>query len=129
MGGGSVIDVGKGASLLATNPGSISDYEVPSADEVMAEPIGNHTFPLVTIPTTAGTGSEVDYWAVITDEEREFKMAIGQPPLYPGGPYLGAEISLIDPALTASLPPRQTAATGFDAFSHALENHVSTACP
>jgi alcohol dehydrogenase class IV len=129
VGGGSVVDVGKGASLLATNPGSIADYEVASADDVMAEPIGNQTFPLVTIPTTAGTGSEVDYWAVITDEEREFKMAIGQPPLYPGGPYLGAEVSLIDPLLTASLPARQTAATGFDAFSHALENHVSTVCP
>jgi alcohol dehydrogenase class IV len=129
VGGGSVIDVAKGASLLATNPGSVSHYEVTSADDVMGEPVGNHTFPLVTIPTTAGTGSEVDYWAVITDEEREFKMAIGQPPLYPGGPYLGAEISLIDPVLTASLPPRQTAATGFDAFSHALENYVSTVRP
>ncbi|QRV17840.1 iron-containing alcohol dehydrogenase (plasmid) [Haloterrigena salifodinae] len=129
VGGGSSIDVGKGASLMATNPGEISDYEVTSAEEVMEEPIENHPLPLVTVPTTAGTGSEVDYWAVITDEEREFKMALGQSPLYPGGPYLGAEISLVDPALTETLPPRQTAATGFDAFSHALENHVSSARP
>lgn len=129
IGGGSSIDVGKGASLMATNPGEIADYEVTSAEEVMEEPIENHPLPLVTVPTTAGTGSEVDYWAVITDEEREFKMALGQSPLYPGGPYLGAEISLVDPALTETLPPRQTAATGFDAFSHALENHVSSARP
>ncbi|SEW30629.1 iron-containing alcohol dehydrogenase [Natrinema salifodinae] len=129
VGGGSSIDVGKGASLMATNPGELVDYEVTSTEEVMEEPIENHPLPLVTVPTTAGTGSEVDYWAVVTDEEREFKMALGQSPLYPGGPYLGAEISLVDPALTATLPPRQTAATGFDAFSHALENHVSAACP
>ena len=129
VGGGSSLDTGKGASLMATNPGEVADYEVTSAEEVMEEPIENHPLPLVTVPTTAGTGSEVDYWAVITDEDREFKMALGQSPLYPGGPYLGAEISLVDPALTASLPPRQTAATGFDAFSHALENHVADGCP
>ncbi len=129
IGGGSSMDTGKGVSLMATNPGEVADYEVTSAEEVMEEPIENHPYPLVTIPTTAGTGSEVDYWAVITDEEREFKMALGQSPLCPNGPYLGAEISLVDPALTATLPPRQTAATGFDAFSHALENYVSVGCP
>lgn len=129
IGGGSSIDVGKGASLMATNSGEIADYEVTSTEEVMEGRIETDPLPLVTVPTTAGTGSEVDYWAVITSEEREFKMAIGQSPLYPEGPYLGAEIALVDPALTASLPPRQTAATGFDAFSHALENHVSAACP
>ncbi|MDG5759893.1 iron-containing alcohol dehydrogenase [Natronococcus sp. A-GB1] len=129
VGGGSSIDVGKGASLMATNPGSVADYEVTSAADVSEAPIENHPLPLATVPTTAGTGSEVDYWAVITDEDREFKMALGQSPQYPGGPYLGAELSVVDPALTESLPPRQTAATGFDAFSHALENHVSAACP
>ncbi|MDR5672193.1 Alcohol dehydrogenase, class IV [Halalkaliarchaeum sp. AArc-CO] len=129
VGGGSVMDVGKGATLMATNSGEVADYEVKSAEDVMEAPIETEPLPLVTVPTTAGTGSEVDYWAVITDEERDFKMAMGQPPLYPDGPYLGAEIALVDPELTASLPPRQTAATGFDAFSHALENHVSSARP
>lgn len=129
VGGGSVMDVGKGASLMRTNPGAVADYEVKSSEDVMEAPIQTEPLPLVTVPTTAGTGSEVDYWAVITDEERDFKMALGQPPLYPDGPYLGAEIALVDPELTASLPPRQTAATGFDAFSHALENHVSSARP
>lgn len=129
VGGGSSIDTAKCAALMTTNPGSIVDYEVTSAAEVAEGPIETAPLPLVTVPTTAGTGSEVDYWAVITDEEREFKMAIGQSPLYPGGPYLGAEASIVDPELTRSLPPGQTAATGFDAFSHALENHVSSACP
>jgi alcohol dehydrogenase class IV len=129
VGGGSVIDTAKCATLMTTNDGELEEYEVSTPEEVTAGNIDTHTHPLVTIPTTAGTGSEVDYWAVITSEEREFKMAIGQPPLYPNGPYLGAEISLVDPELTASLPPRQTAATGFDAFSHALENHVAAGAP
>jgi choline dehydrogenase len=129
VGGGSVIDTAKSATLLKTNSGNISEYEVNTPDDVTAGKVENHTHPLITIPTTAGTGSEVDYWAVITAQDREFKMAIGQPPLYPGGPYLGADVSLVDPELTASLPPRQTAATGFDAFSHALENHVAAGAP
>ncbi len=129
VGGGSVIDTAKCATLLKTNSGELSDYEVNVPEDVTAGSIENHTHPLITIPTTAGTGSEVDYWAVITAPDRAFKMAIGQPPLYPGGPYLGADVSLVDPELTASLPPRQTAATGFDAFSHALENHVAAGAP
>ena len=129
VGGGSVIDTAKCATLLKTNSGDLSAYEVNDPEDVTAGNIENHTHPLITIPTTAGTGSEVDYWAVITAPDRQFKMAIGQPPLSPGGPYLGADVSLVDPELTASLPPRQTAATGFDAFSHALENHVAAGAP
>jgi len=129
VGGGSVIDTAKCAALLVTNDGDLPEYEVNVPADVTAGKVQNHTHPLVTVPTTAGTGSEVDYWAVITAEERDFKMAIGQPPLFPGGPYLGADVSLVDPELTRSLPPRQTAATGFDAFSHALENHVAAGAP
>lgn len=129
VGGGSVIDTAKCAALLATNDGPLQKYEVNVPSDVTAGTIGEHPIPLVTIPTTAGTGSEVDFWAVITDEDRAFKMAIGQPPLVPGGPYLGADVSIVDPELTVSLPPRQTAATGFDAFSHALENHVAAGAP
>lgn len=117
VGGGSSMDTGKGAALLATNPGGIGDYETKA--------IENHLLPLITVPTTAGTGSEVDYWAVITDTDRNFKMALGQAPPYPGGPYLGASAALVDPLLTLTLPPRQTASTGFDAFSHALETCVA----
>jgi len=77
--------------------------------------------PLVAIPTTAGTGSEMDGWAAITDTERRFKMVIGDPDA------LAPTFSLIDPALTLTLPPHLTAETGMDAFIHALEAHVSTA--
>lgn len=129
VGGGSVIDTAKCACLLATNDGPLEQYEVNVPADVTAGTIETPIHPLVTVPTTAGTGSEVDFWAVITHEGRDFKMAIGQPPLHPGGPYLGAQVSLVDPELTASLPPRQTAATGFDAFSHALENHVAAGAP
>ena len=129
VGGGSVIDTGKCASLLVTNGGELPEYEVKTPEDVNAGKIEHEPHPLITIPTTAGTGSEVDYWAVITEEDRNFKMAIGQPPLSPNGPYLGADVSLVDPELTASLPPRQTAATGFDAFSHGLENHVAKEAP
>jgi alcohol dehydrogenase class IV len=127
VGGGSSMDVAKTSAMMATNPGEVVDYEVKSAEDVMEGPIENHPVPLITVPTTAGTGSEVDFWSVITDPDSAFKMALGQSPLYPGGPYLGATVSLVDPELTATLPPRQTAATGFDALSHALENHVSSA--
>lgn len=129
LGGGSSLDVAKTAAMIATNQGEIADYEVKTPDDVAKGMIEDHPLPLITIPTTAGTGSEVDFWAVITDPDRDFKMALGQSPLRPDGPYLGATAALVDPAMTESLPPRQTAATGFDALSHALENFVSDTCP
>lgn len=113
IGGGSSMDTAKSAALLSTNPGTIRDYET--------NPIKNHLLPLVTIPTTAGTGSEVDFWAVVTDTERKFKMALGQAPPYPGGPYLGAVVALVDPLLTKTLPSKLTASTGIDALSHVIE--------
>jgi len=71
--------------------------------------------PLVTVPTTAGTGSEVTLWAVITDHERGIKFNVG------GTPLIGAHVALVDPALTLGLPPAITAATGMDALSHGIE--------
>jgi len=129
VGGGSSMDTGKGVALLATNPGRIKDYEIRSMEDLAKGKIKNHIAPLITIPTTAGTGSEIDFWAVITDTERKFKMCLGQAPLYPGGPYLGAVYALVDPLLTLTLPPLQTAATGIDALSHAIETYVSKGSP
>ena len=71
--------------------------------------------PLVAIPTTAGTGSEVTLWAVITDHERKIKFNVG------GTPLIGAHVALVDPELMLGLPPAVTAATGMDALSHAIE--------
>jgi choline dehydrogenase len=70
---------------------------------------------MVAIPTTAGTGSEVTLWAVITDHDRKIKFNVG------GTPLIGAHVALIDPELMLGLPPAVTAATGMDALSHAIE--------
>ncbi|MBS7656093.1 iron-containing alcohol dehydrogenase [Candidatus Bathyarchaeota archaeon] len=123
LGGGSVIDTAKGISLLTTNPGSIREYEVRSPEDFGK--IKNYTTPLITIPTTSGTGSEANFWAIITNTEKWNKMAIGGPPSYPGGPCIAAKIAILDPLLTKSLPPKQTAVTGIDALTHAIEAYTA----
>ena len=78
-------------------------------------PITKRLPPLVAIPTTAGTGSEVTLWAVITDHDRQIKFNVG------GTPLIGAHAAVIDPELMLGLPPAVTAATGLDALSHGIE--------
>lgn len=125
IGGGSSIDTGKIASVLATNPGGIKDFELRTFEDFQLEKIKNHPLPLIAIPTTAGTGSEADFWAVATDSKLKYKMEFGQAPSYPGQPYCGPAISLLDPLLTLSLPPGQTVSTGIDAFYHAYETFTA----
>jgi alcohol dehydrogenase len=74
---------------------------------------------MIAVPTTAGTGSEVTAFAVIRDEDADLKVSFASPFLVPS-------VAVLDPALTASLPPRLTAATGMDALSHAIETYVAT---
>jgi alcohol dehydrogenase class IV len=124
VGGGSAMDSAKVATMLARNPGKPKDYAQWAGQSPKV--FDNHPLPLVTIPTTAGTGSEVDFWAGITDSTEMRKMDLGQSPLYPGGPYLGATIAIIDPLLTLTLPRKQTAATGMDALLHAIGAYVSS---
>lgn len=109
LGGGSSIDTAKGAGIEVAHGGSILDYEYGN------KPITRRIPPLVTVPTTAGTGSEVTLWAVITDHSRGIKFNAG------GTPLIGAHAALIDPELTLGLPPAITAATGMDALSHGIE--------
>jgi choline dehydrogenase len=109
LGGGSSMDTAKGVGVEVANGGSILDYEYGKTPVVSRIP------PLVTVPTTAGTGSEVTLWAVITDHERGIKFNVG------GTPLIGAHVALVDPALTLGLPPAITAATGMDALSHGIE--------
>jgi choline dehydrogenase len=109
LGGGSSMDTAKGVGVEITGGGSIADYEYGKA------PITRRVPPLVTIPTTAGTGSEVTLWAVITDHERKIKFNVG------GTPLIGAHVALVDPALMVGLPRAITAATGMDALSHGIE--------
>ncbi|HEY7345175.1 MAG TPA: iron-containing alcohol dehydrogenase [Gaiella sp.] len=109
LGGGSSLDTAKSIGVVARHGGSIAQYEWGR------DPIEQRIPPLVAIPTTAGTGSEVTLWAVITDHERQLKFNVG------GTPLIGAHVALIDPELMVGLPPAVTAATGMDALSHAVE--------
>ncbi|MFQ5576652.1 MAG: iron-containing alcohol dehydrogenase [Anaerolineae bacterium] len=110
LGGGSPMDTAKSIGVVAANGGSILDYEW--ADP---QPIQKRIPPTICIPTTAGTGSEVTLWAVITDPQRKIKFNVG------GTPRIGAWLALIDPELTFDLPPHVTAGTGMDALAHAIE--------
>ena len=109
LGGGSSIDTAKGVGVEITGGGSIADYEYGKT------PISRRVPPLVTVPTTAGTGSEVTLWAVITDYGRRIKFNVG------GTPLIAAHVAIIDPALMVELPTAITAATGMDALSHGIE--------
>lgn len=107
IGGGSPIDAAKAIAGLAPNGGSAQDWEAPRTFELPP-------LPLIAVPTTAGTGSEVTRSAVITDTARHVKMSLRDIRLAP-------RIALVDPALTYSLPPATTAATGMDVLTHAVE--------
>lgn len=110
LGGGSSMDTAKSIGVVVTNGGSILDYEWANP-----QPIKQRIPPTICIPTTAGTGSEVTLWAVITDPNRKIKFNVG------GTPLIGAWLALIDPELTLALPPAVTAGTGMDALAHAIE--------
>ncbi|GIK41313.1 MAG: alcohol dehydrogenase [Chloroflexota bacterium] len=110
LGGGSAMDTAKSIGVVAANGGSILDYEWASP-----QPIQCRIPPTLCVPTTAGTGSEVTLWAVITDPQRKIKFNVG------GTPLIGAWEALIDPELTFDLPPAVTAGTGMDALAHAIE--------
>ena len=109
IGGGSSIDAAKGIGVVAVHGGSIVQYEWGK------DPIHSRIPPLVAVPTTAGTGSEVTLWAVITDPDRKIKFNVG------GTPNIAAWVALIDPVLSVNLPAGVTAGTGMDALTHAVE--------
>ncbi|GAE35121.1 iron-containing alcohol dehydrogenase [Halalkalibacter akibai] len=112
LGGGSCIDTAKAVAVLATNGRDISDY-MNLKTLATVKPL-----PLITIPTTAGTGSEATDVTVITNTSNDVKMMIKQPAFMP-------EIAIVDPVLTISSPKNTTAATGIDALTHALEAYIS----
>jgi alcohol dehydrogenase class IV len=115
VGGGSPLDCGKLIALRATHDRPLADYD-DAADG--GRFIGPNVAPVVTIPTTAGTGSEVGRSGVVTLAATGRKTVIFSP-------HLLARAALLDPELTRSMPPRVTAATGFDALTHCLEAFVS----
>jgi alcohol dehydrogenase class IV len=113
VGGGSSIDTAKAIAIMANNKGNILDYEG----------VGNIQkpgLPLIVIPTTAGTGSEVTASTIITNSQTQFKTAIISPYLFP-------QLALLDAEITRKLPADITASTGMDALTHAIESYLSKA--
>ena len=109
IGGGSALDIAKATAIMAANPGTFEDY------------IGfgkvKRRSKLILSPTTAGTGSEVSAFIVITSKEGEKTLTVGQ--------EVSPDVSIIDPTLTLTMPAKVTASTGFDALSHAVESILS----
>ena len=111
VGGGSALDTAKAIAVMVTNKGTIEDYKGLNN-------IPEKGVPLIAIPTTAGTGSEVTVYTIITDTKTDVKMLIGSPFVMP-------QVAIVDPLLTLSCPRGLTAAVGIDALTHAIEAYVS----
>lgn len=111
VGGGSSIDVAKAASILVTNSGSIKEY-------LGVNLVPNPGIPVIAVPTTAGTGSEVTPIAILSDVDEQLKKGVVSP-------YLLPRVAIVDPELTVTMPPHITAATGMDALTHAVEAYIS----
>lgn len=115
FGGGSVLDAAKAMAALMTNSGDLMDYL-----EVIGKgnKIGNPAAPMIALPTTAGTGTEVTRNAVISSAENQVKVSMRSPKMIP-------TIAIVDPELTYSMPPSLTASTGMDALTQVIEAYVS----
>lgn len=115
FGGGSVIDAGKAIAALITNDAPLRDYL-----EVVGKgtPLTKRAVPFVAVPTTAGTGAEVTRNAVLLVEDARLKVSLRSALMIP-------TVAIVDPELTYSLPPRETAATGLDALTQCIEPFVS----
>jgi len=111
VGGGSSLDVAKGIAIMAKNKGKILDY-------AGTDLVPQRGLPRILLPTTAGTASEVTRTIVIMDEKRTLKMAVHSN-------YALADVAIVDPLLTLSMPPKVTADTGVDALVHAIETYVA----
>ena len=119
VGGGSSMDTAKAIGILVNNGGSITDYDFGTeTDFTQVKAVSNLIPPLIAIPTTSGTGAEVSAWAVVTNTKDNYKF-------FPGGWQVLPKVALVDPLMTASMPPLVTASTGMDALSHAIEAIVS----
>ena len=111
LGGGSAMDAAKCVAVLATNPGNIEDY--------IGKEATNSPLPIVAIPTTAGTGSEVTQYAVLTDTKLNRKRAYASTKIFP-------VLAVLDPQFTVTMPAHVTIDTGMDALTHAIEGYLST---
>ncbi|MCM8710124.1 iron-containing alcohol dehydrogenase [Clostridium sp. SYSU_GA19001] len=116
LGGGSSMDASKAIAIMATNPGDLWDYVQSGTGKRKA--IENKPLPIIAITTTAGTGSETDAGAVITNEETQEKVGIKDPRLFP-------VFAIVDPELMRTVPPKFTAFQGWDALSHSMEGYIN----
>ena len=116
LGGGSCIDASKAIAIMATNPGDLWDYIQSGTGK--RKVIGVKPLPIVAITTTAGTGSETDAGAVITNERTYEKVGIKGRALFP-------VLAIVDPELMKSVPPEFTAFQGWDALSHSMEGYIN----
>ena len=117
LGGGSVMDAAKAIAMMATNDGDLWDYVGGKTGKEL--PLQHDPLPIVCITTTAGTGSEADQWGVVTNEDTNEKIGVG------GYDSTFPVLSIIDPELMVSVPPKFTAYQGFDALFHATESYIS----
>lgn len=111
LGGGSALDTATGVAMLMTNGGRALDY-------FHGKPVAHPSLPTILIPTTSGTGSEVNRCFVVTDEETGFKDGVADDLMCPA-------VTILDPELCLTMPPKVTASSGIDAFTHALEAYLS----
>ncbi|MBS3736869.1 MAG: iron-containing alcohol dehydrogenase [Candidatus Bipolaricaulota bacterium] len=121
LGGGSAMDAAKAIAVVAghkPNGGSEDIWDYISAAQDDSEPITEETLPIITVTSTSGTGSHVTPYAVITNPDTGGKPGFGGPPMFP-------EVSIVDPEILLEMPPKLTALTGFDVYSHVSENIVS----
>lgn len=119
MGGGSSLDLAKGVALRLSHTGALTDYDSMVGGSSKIKPL---LPPVICIPTTSGTGSEVNQYAVITDKQRDVKFIIVSD-------YLIPKLAVIDPNLCASMPPTLTAESGIDALAHCIEGYVGLSIP
>lgn len=116
LGGGSSIDAAKSIAIMAKNPGDYWDYIGGGTGK--GQPVTNGALPIVAITTTAGTGTEVDPWTVITKTETNEKIGFGIPETFP-------KLAIVDPELMLTVPKNMTIYQGFDAFFHAAEGYIA----
>ncbi len=117
LGGGSTLDSSKSIAVMAVNPGEYWDYITRGSGGGKTPP--NGALPIVAVTTTAGTGTEADPWTVITKSDTNEKIGWGNNFTFP-------RLSIVDPELMVSVPPKTTAYTGMDAFFHSVETYLAT---
>ena len=120
LGGGAVLDASVAVAAMATNPGDLWDYV--SGGTGKGQPLLHDPLPIVTIATTSGTGSEINCWGVISKLDTHEKIGFG------GDPRLVPVLSVVDPELMRTVPPKYTAFQGFDALFHHTEVMMSKGC-